>query len=194
MVLFCYLYLLLHICPLHAFHPSLPWAIQSFFIPQNMCRMCIKDVLPIILSCIHILKEVYPITLLATCFLIHNLIIFHLVLLEKVKGVNNQNSEHSGLSSGKHYKFFPSLLFSICFMDLEYCILVPLIKNYRMGRDLMKIFTIKLPRMLCLWENTYFSLLTDAAQTTSKQLHVTYRYTPMLHTMHVHMSMYPVVF
>lgn len=78
-------------------------------------------------------------------------------------------------------------------MVLEHCSLVPPIINYRMGRDLMKIFTFKWPRILCLWENTYFSLLTDAAQTTAKQLLIAYRYTPILHTLHVNVNTYPVL-
>lgn len=116
------------------------------------------------------------------------------MLLKKVTGVTNINSKHvdSGFSSGKHYKLLPSWLFSIFFMGLEHCSLVPLIINYRMGRDLMKIFTFKQPRILCLWENIYFSLLTDAAQTTAKQLLIAHRYTPILHTLHVHVNAYPV--
>lgn len=77
-------------------------------------------------------------------------------------------------------------------MVLEHCSLVPLIINYRIGRDLMKIFTFKWPRILCLWENAYFSLLTDAAQTTAKQLLIAHRYTPILHTLPVHGNTYPV--
>lgn len=84
------------------------------------------------------------------------------------------------------------IIFYLFFMALEHCSLVPLIINYRMGKDLMKIFTFKQPRILCLWENTYFSLLTDAAQTTAKQLLRAHRYTPILHTLHVHVKTYPV--
>lgn len=161
-----------------------------------MCRMCVKLAVNYKILSTHFNRNMRHYT---ADYLLSNTLSYYLL---PSCGVEEGNRGHqskfqacrpSGLSSGKHYKLLPSWLFSIFFMVLEHYTLVPLIINYRMGRDLMKIFTFKRPRILCLWENTYFSLLTDAAQTTTEQPHIAHGYTPMLHTVHVHTNTYPVL-
>lgn len=112
------------------------------------------------------------------------------MLSKKVTGVTNLNSEHvdlldyhlANITNFSLHDYFPS----ICFMVLEHCTLVPLIINYRMGRDLMKIFTFKWPRIMSVRKHIFFianRCSSDHSQTTA---HSTRIHTYVTHIAHAH--------
>lgn len=175
-------------------NPSFPDPVPCC-IPQHMCRMYIKLAINYKILSTHFNRSMprYTADYLLSSTQSYYLLPSCIVEANRSHQSKFQACRPSGLSSGKHYKLLPPWLLSICFMVLEHCTLVPLIINYRIRRDLMKILTFKWPRILWLWENTYFSLLTDAAEITAKQPHIEHRYTPMLHTLHVHMNTYSVL-